>query len=63
MMNNKVFIVICEGLVKDIYSDTETLDIEVIDLDTDSPERKEEAESALLEVRKDYENGKLFQIL
>ena len=57
----KVIIVVREGVVDEVYSDIETLNVEVIDLDTDCTEREADNSRALSLVEKDYRHGRLFK--
>lgn len=41
-MNNKIVIVVKDGLVEDVYGSDKKIDVEIIDLDTTNEERLEE---------------------
>lgn len=53
----KVVIVVEDGMITEMYKspDLELDDIEVVDLDTDDPERKQEAVDYLNEITKELE--------
>lgn len=40
--NNKIVIVVKDGLVEDVYGSDKKIDVEIIDLDTTNEERLEE---------------------
>lgn len=46
MNNNRVTIVVSGGMVQDVYADDPTLDVEIIDFDTE-----EENQEELMELR------------
>lgn len=57
----KVIIVVREGVVDEIYSDIKTLNVEVIDLDSDCIERETDNSRALSLIEEDYKHGRLFK--
>ena len=48
----KVYIVVEDGLVREVYSETEEVDIEIIDLDTDDNNLYEELLDDIKELRR-----------
>lgn len=57
----EVTIVIDKGMLVDVYSNLETLGVELIDLDQQDTDAEKATKIALEDVEKDYEKGRLFK--
>lgn len=58
----EVIVVVEGGMVTGVYSDREALSVSVLDLDSDDPERQEEAEKGKATLEARVERGELKEI-
>lgn len=55
--NNKIIIVVKDGLVEDVYGSDKKIDVEIIDLDTTNEERLEELQNEV-----NYADSELYRL-
>ena len=55
--NNKIVIVVKDGLVEDVYGSDKKIDVEIIDLDTTNEERLEELQNEV-----NYADAELYRL-